>query len=118
MELCQGDLHSYVKRKGNFTREVALKFLCQIVCALNYLNSNKIVHRDLKPGNILMTEFSDNATLKIADFGFAKYLESNNMATTMCGTPLYMVCVCMIDVSISLIDLFRHRKFWKVENMM
>jgi serine/threonine protein kinase len=31
------------------------------------------VHRDLKPSNIL---FSKEGILKIADFGFAKYLDS------------------------------------------
>jgi len=31
------------------------------------------MHRDLKPGNILLTESSPDAVLKLADFGLAKY---------------------------------------------
>lgn len=29
-----------------------------------------------------------------ADFGFARYLQSNMMAATLCGSPMYMVSVC------------------------
>lgn len=29
--------------------------------------------------------------LYIADFGFARYLHSNMMAATLCGSPMYMV---------------------------
>jgi len=39
---------------------------------------------------VLLTEFSENATLKLADFGFAKHLAEASMAQTPCGTPLYM----------------------------
>jgi serine/threonine-protein kinase ULK/ATG1 len=30
------------------------------------------------------------ATLKIADFGFARYMHPTGMAETLCGSPLYM----------------------------
>lgn len=29
--------------------------------------------------------------LYVADFGFARYLHSNMMAATLCGSPMYMV---------------------------
>lgn len=29
--------------------------------------------------------------LYTADFGFARYLHSNMMAATLCGSPMYMV---------------------------
>lgn len=28
-----------------------------------------------------------------ADFGFARHLQTNTMAATMCGSPMYMVCI-------------------------
>jgi len=37
-----------------------------------------------------MTDKSFTATLKLADFGMAKFLQQEEMATTHCGTPLYM----------------------------
>lgn len=49
-----------------------------------------MIHRDLKPHNLLLSEPGENAVLKIADFGFARALEENKMAETLCGTPLYM----------------------------
>lgn len=56
-----------------------------------------IVHRDLKPQNILLSHncgktlpAPSKITLKIADFGFARFLQDGNMAATLCGSPMYM----------------------------
>ena len=46
------------------------------------------MHRDLKPENLLLTSKSDDATIKLADFGFAKTVEfDSDGLTTACGTP-------------------------------
>lgn len=47
----------------------------------------RIVHRDLKLANILV---STNFQIKLADFGFAKFMEEENYLTSYCGTPLTM----------------------------
>jgi len=39
--------------------------------ALAYLHGKGIVHRDLKPENFLLADESPDASIKIADFGFA-----------------------------------------------
>ena len=58
---------------------------------LQHLYIQNIMHRDLKLQNILLTERSDNATLKLADFGLAKRQESKeDLFDTICGTPIYM----------------------------
>ena len=54
------------------------------------LHKLNFIHRDLKPQNILLSENSENATIKIADFGFARALNPTDMAATVCGSPLYM----------------------------
>lgn len=49
------------------------------------------MHRDLKLANILLTSDDPGSTdLKIADFGFARYLRQNSLAETQIGTPLFM----------------------------
>ena len=35
-------------------------------------------------------------SLSAADFGFARYLQTNMMAATLCGSPMYMVSTCCI----------------------
>jgi serine/threonine-protein kinase ULK2 len=57
---------------------------------LIFLWEKNLIHRDIKPQNLLLTSQSDNATLKIADFGFARHLETAALADTICGSPLYM----------------------------
>ncbi|ONL96446.1 Serine/threonine-protein kinase ATG1c [Zea mays] len=57
---------------------------------LKMLRDNNVVHRDLKPQNILLVENNENTLLKIADFGFAKFLQPFALAETLCGSPLYM----------------------------
>lgn len=67
------------------------------------LHNKGIIHRDLKPQNILLAHSCGKAlpapskiVLKIADFGFARFLQDGNMAATLCGSPMYMVCVSQI----------------------
>nr|XP_038941891.1 serine/threonine-protein kinase ULK2 isoform X4 [Rattus norvegicus] len=63
---------------------------------MRILHSKGIIHRDLKPQNILLSYASRRKSnvsgirIKIADFGFARYLHSNTMAATLCGSPMYM----------------------------
>ena len=34
-----------------------------------------------------------NAMVFLADFGFARHLQTDGMAATLCGSPMYMVSV-------------------------
>ena len=113
MEYCNyGDLihflHSFSDGNGTgLPEDIIINFMYQIGSGLNYLHSHQIVHRDLKPHNILilkkknsntnqndMNSFDqkeiDNFTLKIADFGFARFLRPSDLAETICGSPVYM----------------------------
>jgi serine/threonine-protein kinase ULK/ATG1 len=49
-----------------------------------------LLQRDLKPQNLLLSTSKSGALLKIADFGFARNLQPQGLAETLCGSPLYM----------------------------
>lgn len=46
---------------------------------------------NLKPVSITTEDIiKDKVILKLADFGFARFLSFNSMAATLCGSPMYM----------------------------
>lgn len=97
MEYCNGgDLADYLHSKGTLSEDTIRLFLQQIAGAMRVLQTKGIIHRDLKPQNILLSSppgrksHSNNTCIKIADFGFARYLQNNMMAATLCGSPMYM----------------------------
>uniref|UniRef100_A0A3Q0RTR0 non-specific serine/threonine protein kinase n=1 Tax=Amphilophus citrinellus TaxID=61819 RepID=A0A3Q0RTR0_AMPCI len=87
---------SFLSSKGTLSEDTIRVFLQQIAGAMRVLHSKGIIHRDLKPQNILLSyppgckSHSNNTCIKIADFGFARYLQNNMMAATLCGSPMYM----------------------------
>jgi serine/threonine protein kinase len=67
-----------------------------------YLHSFGVAHRDLKPENILMVDNSEDADLKIVDFGLSKIIGPNETSLDPFGTLvsnnfsliLYIVICC------------------------
>ena len=79
-------------------------YLVQVRDAMKYLHEKKIIHRDIKPSNLLFHKQDGNIIVKLADFGFSRYVESDennneNMLTTICGTPLYMSPELLLDMN-------------------
>lgn len=93
MELVTGgELFDRVIAKEKYTEREAADTIVTLCSALNHLHSQKppIVHRDLKPENILYGSPADDAPIKLADFGLARFVEPGAMMTTACGTPGYV----------------------------
>ncbi|XP_055316957.1 serine/threonine-protein kinase unc-51 [Sitodiplosis mosellana] len=98
MEYCNGgDLADYLTTKGTLSEDTIRLFLRQLAGAMEALYNKGIIHRDLKPQNILLAHncgktlpAPSKIVLKIADFGFARFLQDGNMAATLCGSPMYM----------------------------
>ena len=51
--------------------------------------SNLLFTYFLQPENLLYADPSENAVLKIADFGLSKMLQDQVNTDTICGTPGY-----------------------------
>ena len=111
-------MSKYPNTQGAGLNEVIVRhFLKQIASAVQFLHDRNIIHRDIKPQNLLLNpsplslrrqraedkplEASANSLvpvvgleslpmLKIADFGFARFLPQTSLAETLCGSPLYM----------------------------
>ena len=87
MEYCnEGDMLAKVRKQKKLSEEDVIKYFCQILNAFQALTKHKIMHRDFKLANILL----HNGSIKIADFGFAKLLSTEDYTTTMLGSPLNM----------------------------
>ncbi|KAJ3410671.1 Serine/threonine-protein kinase [Chytridiales sp. JEL 0842] len=96
---------------GGLSEYVVRHYLRQLSAAMEFLRANSLIHRDLKPQNLLLNPPPPNSpplkvpnpvrqgqfsivpalpVLKLADFGFARALPQQSLASTLCGSPLYM----------------------------
>ena len=118
LEYCGGgDVQRLIRTRkaGRLSERLARRLMRDLAAGLKFLWNQELIHRDIKPQNLLLTgplpldEVNDPATLdvheemrqaadfpselfvlKIADFGFARHLQSASLAETLCGSPLYM----------------------------
>lgn len=84
-----GELFDRIVEKANYTEKEAAETIRPIIDAIRYCHELDIIHRDLKPENLLYDSSSENATIKISDFGLARFV-MGELATTACGTPSYV----------------------------
>ena len=70
----RGDVSEFIKKHGRVREDVARHFMRQMASGLRAMRAQNLIHRDLKPQNLLLTVASPDAELKIADFGFARYM--------------------------------------------
>uniref|UniRef100_A0A6S9XZE7 Protein kinase domain-containing protein n=1 Tax=Chrysotila carterae TaxID=13221 RepID=A0A6S9XZE7_CHRCT len=92
--LTGGELFDRIIAKGHYSENDARKLTVTMLKAVKYLHDLGIAHRDLKPENILLKDTSEEAEIKITDFGLSKIF-SDDVAgevvmKTACGTPGYV----------------------------
>jgi serine/threonine-protein kinase ULK/ATG1 len=118
LEYCAGgDLQGLIRRRktGRLSEGLTRRLMRDLSAGLKFLWGQELIHRDIKPQNLLLTSGlpldesddwektdeleeqrrranfpSQEFGLKIADFGFARHLQTTSLAETLCGSPLYM----------------------------
>lgn len=119
LEYCGGgDVQNLIRsrKKGRLSERLTRRLMRDLASGLQFLWGQELIHRDIKPQNLLLTgplpmeELAENPpteganpmsrsihddpqlgfSLKIADFGFARHLQTASLAETLCGSPLYM----------------------------
>ncbi|KAG2485663.1 hypothetical protein HYH03_015635 [Edaphochlamys debaryana] len=80
-----GELFHHLDVEGAFDEPTSMFYAANVLLALEFLHGKGIVYRDLKPENLLL---DTQGYIKMADFGFAKYI-GGDKTYTICGTPDY-----------------------------
>lgn len=70
---------------GPLPTSEAVRIAIAVLQGLAALHARRAVHRDVSPGNIL---FSKTGEAKLADFGLARYLDTEESTVTVGGTVL------------------------------
>ncbi|KAJ9455061.1 Serine/threonine-protein kinase Nek3 [Diplonema papillatum] len=98
MEYCsRGDLHTkmreYKHNKEQFKEKQAIRYLRQVLTALEFMHKSGFCHRDVKAANIL---FDANGTVKVGDFGLSTLMSPMGQQTVV-GTPFYFAPEIMLQ---------------------
>jgi serine/threonine-protein kinase len=87
MEYVEGSTLRDIVRSRELAPQHALAIVPHLCDALQYAHDNGVVHRDIKPENILM---SIDGSVKIADFGLSRILDSESPQPSLTGTHQVM----------------------------
>lgn len=93
MEYCSGgELFERIIKKEHFTEKEAASIMYKLFHAVNYLHNINICHRDIKPENCLFVNESDEAEIKLIDFGLAYKFgkDKDSEMHSIVGTPYYI----------------------------
>jgi serine/threonine protein kinase len=88
--LAGGALFDRVVSKDHYSEKDARDLVYIFLSSLKFMHERDIVHRDIKPENLLMSSTSDDADVKIADFGLSIHLPNGELCFHPCGTPNYI----------------------------
>ena len=112
-----GELFDSIVKQKHYTEHKARNIAAQLMDAIAYMHRAGIIHRDLKPENVLLTDASENARVKIADFGLSCSVNtvSSIHMLSACGTAAYVLLWCAVlrcGVCLLVVRLFTSTIVW------
>ncbi|KAG8391981.1 hypothetical protein BUALT_Bualt01G0244200 [Buddleja alternifolia] len=92
MELCEGGelLDRILSKGGRYTEEEAKLIVVQILSIVSFCHLQGVVHRDLKPENFLFTSRSEDADMKLIDFGLSDFIRPDERLNDIVGSAYYV----------------------------
>ncbi|KAG2720619.1 hypothetical protein I3760_02G044400 [Carya illinoinensis] len=92
MELCEGGelLDRILSRGGRYAEEDAKFIVVQILSVVAFCHLQGVVHRDLKPENFLFTSRSEDADMKLIDFGLSDFIRPDVRLNDIVGSAYYV----------------------------
>jgi serine/threonine protein kinase len=70
--LCGGELIPAICRQRQYMETDAVRFIKQLISAVQYLHSHGVVHGKIVPENLILTHPSFESNLRLVDFGLAQ----------------------------------------------
>ncbi|KAL1525167.1 hypothetical protein AB1Y20_020038 [Prymnesium parvum] len=75
------ELFQWVRALGGGRRlrpHLAARLVSELLCGMRHLHERGVIHRDIKPSNLLLSDGTENATLRISDFGLCALLRDGS----------------------------------------
>lgn len=67
-----GEIFNRLRSKGTYTELEAANIVFDLLLAIKYCHENEIIHRDIKLENVLYSNDSTDAKIKLVDFGLSR----------------------------------------------
>ena len=91
MDLMEGgDVFDRVGQLECYDESIARDLCVKMLKGIAYCHEQNIAHCDLKPKNLLLKTKNDDASVMLADFGFATSVFAPKTLTKQCGTPYFV----------------------------
>lgn len=83
-----GEMFERMKAGRGNSESTGRKYFKQLLSGIEYCHERGVCHRDLKPENLLLSDASENAILKMADFGLSAVVFAAVAATEGLSGPM------------------------------
>lgn len=91
MDLMEGgDVFDRIGALEYYDESIARDLCRKMLRAIAFCHRQNVAHCDLKPKNLLLKDKDDDASVMLADFGFATTVYSPKTLTKQCGTPYFV----------------------------